>query len=539
MAIQESAARRAPGGNENTCQTVENNKDIIAQGTIEGAAELRQSLADRFPQHAYAVPGAGGSKYVKKDGPPPKPIPESPIVLYPIEPGSNTTRVGVLDFDDHNGDLQWTDMVGAAMPVVEHLRKLGHFPLPFRSGGGRGIHVWLVWDEPQSAAAVIELLDDALAACGFDRGDAGVVQRQVEVFPKQDRVPAGKVGNGIALPLSGKSSPLHPQGLEELTKPRFIFSSQQLCLPKPDKQAEAGTRASRFDEELIKSALESIPADDYSVWIDVLRALKGGAKRAGVADEKAQAIAMQWSAKSAKHDEREFKKKWEESFCREARGEGRSLGTLFYRAKANGWAPPEKPCVVERVRIQESDPPLFLITISGSNKEVVLKAADVTSPMKFQNRVLETTYKLIERPKTKDLRRMLDEAERVEVDESATTFGQFKEHLGEYIAQLADTEREKLRIGFVWFDEARGRYWFRWVYFEAHLKRTRCSAFIGKHAEAISMVRTLGGNSDVIALRDGSQRFWWVPEEPFRFTRFESPIPAPTFDDHEEDETPF
>src|SRR5690606_40948627 len=62
-----------------------------------------------------------------------------------------------------------------------------------------------LWDEQQDAYSVRATLCDILAACGFTNGTSGVAAGQVEVFPKQDAVPADGYGNMFVLPLAGKS----------------------------------------------------------------------------------------------------------------------------------------------------------------------------------------------------------------------------------------------------------------------------------------------------------------------------------------------
>ena len=126
-------------------------------------------------------------------------------------PGDNRTRIGVLDFDNHGEPpLKWERVIQAVLPVMVHLRLAGHYPLAFRSTGGAGIHVWLVWDEPQPAAAVRLLLSQTLEACGLEAGACGVAEAAAEIFPKQDAVPIDGLGSCIDPPLPGLSKALDP-----------------------------------------------------------------------------------------------------------------------------------------------------------------------------------------------------------------------------------------------------------------------------------------------------------------------------------------
>ena len=103
--------------------------------------DVRRALAARFDtaQTHYARWQARGG-YLLERSPLPEPLPER-VALYLIAPGGNTTRVGVVDLDAHDGTATRTAVESAAVPVVDHLRRLGHHPLTFRSSGGEGIHV--------------------------------------------------------------------------------------------------------------------------------------------------------------------------------------------------------------------------------------------------------------------------------------------------------------------------------------------------------------------------------------------------------------
>ena len=126
-----------------------------------------------------------------------------------IPAGGNTTRVAVLDFDSHGGETSWAQMSEAVLRVVDVLEMAhGLCPNLWRSSGGRGVHLYLLWDEPQDAYSVRELLKGVLTTCGLRSGTKGVAAGEVEVFPKQDAVPLDGFGNQVILPLSGKSVPL-------------------------------------------------------------------------------------------------------------------------------------------------------------------------------------------------------------------------------------------------------------------------------------------------------------------------------------------
>ena len=129
--------------------------------------------------------------------------------VCPIKAGESTTMVAVLDLDSHKGETSWEEMYAS----VDSLRfaEYGLRPIVFSSSGGKGIHVYLVWDTPQDAYSVRTLLRKILDLNGYSDGAGGVSKGQVEIFPKQDSVPLDGFGNMFILPYSGESVPLEPQ----------------------------------------------------------------------------------------------------------------------------------------------------------------------------------------------------------------------------------------------------------------------------------------------------------------------------------------
>ena len=123
----------------------------------------------------------------------------------PIAPGESTCRVALLDFDSHKGETPFDEMMRVAGDVAFALEQEGHTPIMWRSSGGNGIHLYLWWDEPQDAYSVRVMLAEVLAVLGYASGTAGVAAKQIEIFPKQDEVPADGYGSMFLLAGAGKS----------------------------------------------------------------------------------------------------------------------------------------------------------------------------------------------------------------------------------------------------------------------------------------------------------------------------------------------
>lgn len=140
--------------------------------------------------------------------------------VCPIKAGESVTMLAVLDFDSHKGETGWPAMSMVVGAVVDTLVTVwGAEPILFRSSGGRGVHLYLLWDEPQDAYSVRQWLAGVLAACGLRPGARSVSAGEVEVFPKQNSVPEAGYGNQFILPLAGQSELLALDELSGLLEP--------------------------------------------------------------------------------------------------------------------------------------------------------------------------------------------------------------------------------------------------------------------------------------------------------------------------------
>ncbi len=167
--------------------------DVTAVKRADGVqAWTHQSLTpERIAQHLNGGPARG---------------------VCPIKEGESVTMLGLLDFDSHGGEVGWEEMSVWVIKVADVLElAYGCSPILFRSGGGRGVHLYVLWEFPQDAYSVREMFKGALAACGLKSGTGGVVKREVEIFPRQDSVPLGGFGNQFLLPLANASVPLSIQ----------------------------------------------------------------------------------------------------------------------------------------------------------------------------------------------------------------------------------------------------------------------------------------------------------------------------------------
>jgi hypothetical protein len=132
----------------------------------------------------------------------------------PLGQGESTVRLALLDFDSHKGETSPEAMAGVVIGVMEKCEMLGLAPIPFRSSGGNGVHLFFLWQEPQDAYSVRQRLTHLLNLCNLKPGTGGVAANQVEIFPKQDSVLPTGYGSMFLLPLCGKSVRLGVKDVE-------------------------------------------------------------------------------------------------------------------------------------------------------------------------------------------------------------------------------------------------------------------------------------------------------------------------------------
>jgi len=248
-----------------------------------------------------------------------------------IKPGESVTSAACLDFDNHDGALDWREMLDTADLVRTSLEMDGYVVHPFRSSGGHGIHLWLVWNRPQCAYSIREMLRAALDGCGLKEGAGGVARQQVEIYPRQDAVPADGWGNMVVLPWAGKSEPIGKFD-------GFMTSPAVPQLERPPKSERAATVSNAPELSRLRSALAAIPNGTepltYDRWFRVACAVH---EATGGSDE-GLALFEEFSARSSKFDA-DFTRDRVWRYLRD-RNDGITSRTLFQLAEQHGWQDP-------------------------------------------------------------------------------------------------------------------------------------------------------------------------------------------------------
>ncbi len=196
--------------------------------------------------------------------------------VCPIKAGESTTMVGLLDLDSHQGQTSWSEMVNVAKEIIGALSAKDMQPVTFRSSGGKGIHIYLLWDQPQDAYSVRVFFSEILTSLGYKNGTSGVANKEIEVFPKQSSVPLGGYGNQFILPFAGLSAFLEP--LDNFNPVSNDSLNDMLWYVSPDvpeiqksELVKSRPRSEFFNADLmvIKEMLKHIDPTDYDVWIKV------------------------------------------------------------------------------------------------------------------------------------------------------------------------------------------------------------------------------------------------------------------------------
>ncbi len=251
-----------------------------------------------------------------------------------IKPGESTTRAACVDFDSHGGEIPFSEMERIADAVAGGLEQEGFRPSLFRSSGGNGIHLWLIFDTDQDAFSVRRMLIATLAAHGLEDGAGGVYKKQAEVNPKQVQVDADKFGNMVLLPWAKRSEPLGDfSGFEPSPSVPVVAPAVR----QPRASTETSPELSR-----IKSALDAIPNSgenelEYKTWHRLACAVDHAT---GHSEEGLQLVQEFTSRASGTYDAEETEGIW--NGMRSDRENPLTAQTLFdYAASKHNWMDPK------------------------------------------------------------------------------------------------------------------------------------------------------------------------------------------------------
>ena len=314
-------------------------------------------LANAMHSDAYAqYTGREKSKYVKVDAPLTTDVidkhlsGDQPVAAYALSnPDGNKGRVVVFDFDDHDGTLPEGHME-AFVEAFLALFKESECPyIVVRSGGGKGYHVWMVFETEKRkdvlrgiGTKTLEALDKKdlrsperdpetgkFKPLKIKEGPGGVAKGEIEIFPKSD----GKGGlHAIALPLARNSIRM---GLDERGKLVEAPDDDSLPLmkgikPGPRKKSKSTDRDAAFDALAAK-----LDPADYDQWIKFGHMLIA---TFGKDDPWAFEHWAAWSATASNADpDGELRAKWDRGLTGDPRY---SPATFWFEARDAGYDGP-------------------------------------------------------------------------------------------------------------------------------------------------------------------------------------------------------
>ncbi len=132
------------------------------------------------------------------------------IGVFPLL-ADDTCRFIVFDFDNHEKDAEKNDFANTDdlwKEEVDSLRKIcdinGINALVERSRSGRGAHLWIFFQKPIEAV-LARKFGNALLNKGAESVNLKSFRFYDRMLPMQDHLPAGGLGNLIALPLQGRA----------------------------------------------------------------------------------------------------------------------------------------------------------------------------------------------------------------------------------------------------------------------------------------------------------------------------------------------
>ncbi len=265
---------------------------------------------------------------------------------YPINEGESTTRLAVFDIDSHKGEIPWQVMQNVGLDLVLALRERGARPVVFRSSGGHGIHIFVLWDEPQDAYSVRQFMRGVLSDHDLYDGPGGLAKGAVEVFPKQNKVVVGKFGNQVWLPLAGKSNPLAPESLMDLPRQAVCELAMEMSAPVPVLEMPPAPGYEMAvpptgEMALYRQALMLLPASYYNGegsayqnWLNILFALhyESGGSEVG------RSIAHEYCSQMDEYDADELNAKWDNGIQHQHSSTLITGGTIRKLAGKYGWA---------------------------------------------------------------------------------------------------------------------------------------------------------------------------------------------------------
>lgn len=428
---------------------------------------------------------------------------EEGLVITPIR-DDGTVVFGAVDVDVYPLDLAL---------LAGHVKELS-LPLTVCRTKSGGAHLYLFLSEPAPAELVQKRLTDWAVALGHPR---------VEVFPKQVRLAStNDCGSGINVPYFGPQSTRYAVGTDgkAITAEEFIKVARK--------------------RRVVAERLPSVVAPVADGLEEAPPCLQHWA-RAGVAEGQRNEVMFDFAVYAKKKWPDAWRERFEDMnrrFCNPPLPAGEVVAILgsvgkqkeyLYKAKCEGPYCNPRLCrqrehgrgggfddpgvTVDQLTVVLTEPRTFIVAVNG--RRIEMESATLLDQRKFRHAVFENLVLQMAPLKPKAWQRLLDklvaDKEMIEAPEDAAPRGQLRLHLREFFDRHAGAAREELLIERCWTDDLSGRTYFRSKDFATYLKRHRVQGF--REKDIYSMVRGIGGGSELVSAGSAKVRCWWVPAE--------------------------
>jgi len=446
-----------------------------------------------------------------------------PLGVIPIREDS-TCLWAAIDVDKYDIDH------GALVTQLEQLR-VPAIVCRTKSGGA---HIYMFFDEPIGAGAVLSRLRELSATLGH--GDA-------EVFPKQDQLllEKGDLGNWLNMPYFGGDKTeryaYRPDG-RGLAIGDFLDMAERSRI-SPDAFARLQFRRSLPEMSDGPPCLEHLCATKIGV----------GSRNNGL-------FALGVLAKKMEPDTWEtLLERWNHAYISPpGSGEDVAMVARSLRRKEYSYKCSDQPLVsvcnmalcrtrkygigqsgaariLESVTILATEPPLFFVNMRMGGT-VECGPDELLSSRDFQRLVLSQLREVIPIYKTDDWLRQVQacvaEATTIEAPREVSITGQFEELLERFCTDRhAAHDREEIVLGKPWVDTERGRVWFRLRDLQDMLDRHRFRDL--SRGQITTRIGQMGGGSGFMNMRGKGVNLWWIPTE--RLTWQTSATPTPEIDE--------
>ena len=321
----------------------------------------------------------------------------------------------VFDIDDHDGDNQeQTD--ATAVKFSQILDNLQCQHLVFRSGGGHGYHIYLVFEEAQTKSWLRAVGKHLLCEkAQLKEGAKGVVDGEVEIFPKGEN-PGGE--NVIALPLARNSVALRREDdkfveidppteipfcarLNHVKDPGYRKARISTSAQKPrriptedDQKIAADTKAAARDVAF-RHMVKSQDANNYDVWVRIGHIMIAAF---GKEDDWAFHKWVEWSQTAEDPaDNDECYRKWHEALNDTP---SFSPNTFWAEAKQNGYQGTTSKNNKKRHASAEAETALagtYAVIRDGSKVRVGVRSVDPIFKRETWDLLTESDFMLLHR----------------------------------------------------------------------------------------------------------------------------------------------